>query len=493
MVPHVHEEMCYFLANNIERASNEQATKILLEARGTFKSTIGTIAYPLWRIVKNPNITILLNNEKQERVLDFLRAIKGHITDNQKFITMFGELSTHGNIGKRWSESRIDVSTRTKWGPAPSIDTASVTSSTVGKHADLIINDDLVGESNVSTTDQRQKVTEFVKNLGAVLNPGGEMNFVGTRWHHQDEYNTQMEHIESIGKHSKSDILIRSAYKDDGTLFFPERLSEEFLKTQRIKLLSYFFSCQYLNSPVNQDNALIKRIDTYSDDIGNMTAHEFFMNKCNRFVTMDIAYTDTKKSDNTVIFITAVHTETGKRYVVDYHVFKTTEPSLVIDSMFEVEALWQPMKWGIESNNYKSWLKVPLREEMRKRNIFLAIDPEDGLKHYGANNAKHLRMAKLAPVYNHGMCLIGKDMTELEDQLRILTYDGTMGHDDILDAHAMMEEIIFWGSSEPANKYDNEMPRPDSVDGDDFLDKAYPNGYSMIERKDSDEDSWLCA
>ena len=83
MVPHVHEEMCNFLVHDIERDQNEQATKILLEARGTFKSTIGTIAYPLWRLVKNPNLTILLNNEKLSRVTDFLRSIKNHITDNQ--------------------------------------------------------------------------------------------------------------------------------------------------------------------------------------------------------------------------------------------------------------------------------------------------------------------------------------------------------------------------------------------------------------------------
>ena len=733
MVPHVHEEMCNFLVHDIPRESNEQSTKILLEARGTFKSTIGTVAYPLWRLVRNPDLTILLNNEKQQRVADFLRAIKNHITDNDAFITLFGDLSCQGKMGKRWNENRIDIATRKVWGANPSIDTASVTSSTVGKHADLIINDDLVGESNVGTQDQLAKVDEFVKNLGAVLNPGGEMNFIGTRWHHMDTYNTQMEHIKTLGKHAKADVLIRSAYNDDGTLFFPERLSETFLNAQRVKLQTYFFSCtpketpilmgdwnfkeiadvrvgdevigyevgngvkkhhfqpaivteinsrvapvyeytmksgrfvrcteehqwynsrsgrdgfhrmysptdvgrhlrfvtpisleateqdlidyaylagiidgegacqygsifihqswehnpevckkirevldrlglpyadkgdylyltggaeikekiirlgkparafqiigtmntsawmvrekdkvvskrlignkrvyalttttgnyiawgyaskncQYLNSPVNRDNALIQNIEKYSDLIDEMPAHEFFRKRCNIFVTMDIAYTDTKRSDHTVIFITAVNVETGKRYVVDFHIFKTTAPQKVIDRMFEVQEFWSPIRWGIESNNYKSWLRVPLGEAMRNRNIFLNIDPEEGLMHYGKSNAKHLRMAKLAPVYNNGMCVISEKMTDLEDQLLILTYDGTKGHDDLLDAHAMQEEIIFWGSSEPANKYDNEAVSVNlKDDGDDFLDKRYPDGYSRMGSDSDDENAWLCA
>lgn len=489
MVPHVHKEMCNFLVHDIPRASNEQSTKILLEARGTFKSTVGTVAYPLWRLVKNPNLTILLNNEKQQRVVDFLRAIKGHITENDNFITLFGNLSCQGKLGKRWNENRIDILTRTKFGPNPSIDTASVTSSTVGKHADLIVNDDLVGESNIGTPEQLEKVDEFVKNLGAVLNPGGEMNFIGTRWHHLDTYNTQMEHIKALGKHAKAEVLIRSAYNEDGSLFFPERLGEDFLAVQRVKLQTYFFSCQYLNSPVNKDNALIQRIETYADKINDMDAVEFFKTKCNIFVTMDIAYTDTKRSDHTVIFITAVHVETGKRYVVDYHIFKTTEPQKVIDRMFEVEDLWKPVKWGIEANNYKSWLRVPLRDAMRKKNMFLNIDPEDGLMHYGKNNAKHLRMAKLAPVYNNGMCVIAERMTDLEDQLRILTYDGTKGHDDLLDAHAMVEEIIFWGSEEPANKYENEALDKDDEEG--YLDRRYPDGYTLLSDSVVDQDAWL--
>lgn len=498
MVPRVHQPMCTFLARRIERPSNEQATKILLEPRGTFKSTIGSVAYPLWCLVNNPNMTILLNNEKQERVVDFLREIKFHITDNEKFRTLFGNLSTQGKIGKRWNESRIDIDARKVWTASPSIDTASTTSSTVGKHADLIINDDLVGESNVGTKEQLEKVDEFVKNLGAVLNPGGDMYFIGTRWHHLDVYNTQMEHIKSLGKYAWADILIEKAIRDDGSLFFPERLSEQFLKSQRVKMSPYFFNCQYMNQIISRENALIKRIDKYGAMINDMPAEQFFREKCNIFVTVDLAYTDTARSDNTVIFVQAVDAATGHRYVVHYDVFKTTEPTVIIDKLFEVDKTYKPVRFGIEANNYTSWLRVPLRDAMRERNHFLNIDPEDGLKHYGKGQGKAGRLTKLAPVYNYGQCSIAEDMIELEDQLLILTYDGTKGHDDLLDAHAMQEEIIFWGSVDPTNKYDNDeaaMER-EHEPKEKTLDDLFPEGYSVIGEEDEADDSdyqWLSA
>ena len=55
MVPHVHRGMCDFIMRDIERGENEQATKIDLEPRGSFKSTVGTVALSLWRLIKNPD------------------------------------------------------------------------------------------------------------------------------------------------------------------------------------------------------------------------------------------------------------------------------------------------------------------------------------------------------------------------------------------------------------------------------------------------------
>jgi hypothetical protein len=67
-----------------------------------------------------------------------------------------------------------------------------------------------------------------------------------------------------------------------------------------------------------------------------------------------------------------------------------------------------------------------------------------------------MRLRGIAPRFNFGECFIAPEMTELEDQLLTLTYDGPRGHDDLLDALAMQNEIVIWGKGAVENAYDNE-------------------------------------
>ena len=456
MVPHVHENMSRFMMNNIEREENEQATKILLEPRGSFKSTVGTISYTLWKLINNPNYTILISNEKLDKSKGFLKAIKTHITDNPRFRLLYGDLCCERVKGRKWSQDMIDIKTRTIHGETPSVKASSVERSETGTHFDEIICDDLVGKDNSNTIEQLMKVDEYVKDLGAVLQPDGCMSFIGTRWDYRDCYNTQFEHIKTLGRYARADILIESAEKEDGSLFFPERLTEQFLKSQRVKLGTYFFSCQYLNEPVAREDALVQNIEKYGDAIGGVPAEEYFNSYCNNFVTADFAYTENVTSDSTVILVSSVNRKTGKLYVRYWKKWKTNDPAQVIEELFRVHKQYNPIRYGLEKNNYINWLKHPLERAMRERGVFLNLDPKEGLPHYGPGSNKNARLRGLAPNFNFGNCVIHESMTELEDQLLLLTYDGVKGHDDLLDALAMQDEITFWGEETTANKYEND-------------------------------------
>ena len=153
MVPHVHQRMCDFVTTPIQRGENEQGTKILLEPRGSFKSSVVTIGYVLWRLVKDPNLTVIITNEKLDKAKAFLKEIKTHMTDNQTFIACYGDLSCERIPMKKWSDSRIDIKTRTIHGKSPSIEVSSVESSEAGKHCKLIVCDDLVGKGNSGTPE----------------------------------------------------------------------------------------------------------------------------------------------------------------------------------------------------------------------------------------------------------------------------------------------------------------------------------------------------
>jgi hypothetical protein len=465
MVPHVHGKLAEFVMHQSKRGPNEQTTKLILEPRNSFKSVAITVGYSLWRLAIDPNLTIIITNEKLDKAKGFLKEIKAHITTNDKFKVLFGDLSCENIKTKKWSETRIDILTRTKWSSAPTIEISSVESSEAGKHVDLIICDDLHGQGNTATKDQIDKVIEYWKDLGAVLKPGGEMIIIGTRWDYKDLYQKIQDFAKELGELSNITMMIEKAERDDGTLLFPEVLDKAFLTRQRSLLGNYFFSAQYQNNPVEKENALIKKIEKYSDTINGVLTNEFFAH-CKHFITADLAFTENKRSDATAILCVAVSDADGRWYVRQYDTLKTGDPNKIIELIFDYNLKFKPVRYGIEKNNYQGWLKIPLEVEMRKRGIFLPIDPSDGIPHYGdgnAGNSKAARLRKIAPRFNYGEIYIHTSMDELEDELMKLTFDGARGHDDLLDALAMMNEIVYWGTMTPACKDDNEEARNNSI------------------------------
>jgi hypothetical protein len=164
-----------------------------------------------------------------------------------------------------------------------------------------------------------------------------------------------------------------------------------------------------------------------------------------------------------------------------YDVLKTGDPDKITELLFEYQKTFKPIRFGIEKNNYISWLKKPLEDEMRKRGIFLPIDPPDGLPHYGKGQNKALRLRNIAPRFNYGECYIHDSMVELEDELWKLTYDGARGHDDLLDALSMQNEIVVWGANSTVNKDDNEASEfAAAANGDFAIDDVYEKSWLYL-------------
>ena len=464
MTENVHGPFCKFLQKEVPHGKGEQVTKLILMPRGSFKTVCGTVGYTLWRLANDPNLTVLIANEKLDKAKNFLKEIKGHIEENERFKILFGDWSCAKKVGKKWSETRIDIAVRKLTSAAPSVEVSSVESSETGKHVDLLICDDLVGASNITTPEQMDKVIEYYKDLGAVLKPGGEMIMIGTRWDYRDLYQYVMDVKKQLGDLANIEVMIKSAHNPDGSLFFPEELSEQFLAVQRVKMGHYFHSCQYENNPVNKDNAMIKKENilkwnykTSDEDVVRGVFHidKRIIDEFPHYVTIDLAHTDNKRSDSTAIVVNAVNPVSGKWFVRHYEEFKTTDPLKIVERIFAIHSEYKDiLTWGIEKNNYGQWLQGPLEDEMRRRNIWLNIEP---IGHYGNQGNKALRLRSLSPRFGFRNCYIREDMIELEDQLLSLTYDGPRGHDDLLDAFAMQGEVANWGAQEEANKAENEV------------------------------------
>jgi len=159
--------------------SNAQR-KILVMPRGTFKSTLGSVAYPIWRLLRDPDLTILLDSELYSNSKNFLREIKHHFASD-RMSQIFGP-----QVGPKWDEGEIILKTRTKNIKEASITVGGLGTTKVGQHYGCIIGDDYNSPQNSETVEKCQKVIDHVRYNLNILNPGGEYLFIGTRYAERD-------------------------------------------------------------------------------------------------------------------------------------------------------------------------------------------------------------------------------------------------------------------------------------------------------------------
>jgi hypothetical protein len=148
--------------------------------RGTFKSTLGSVAYPIWRLLRDPNLTILLDSELYSNSKNFIREIKGHL-QSERLSEVFGDW-----IGPKWDEGEIIIAARTANRKEASITAGGLGTTRVGQHYDLIIGDDYNSPQNSETPEKCQKVIDHVRYNLNILNPSGEYLIIGTRYAERD-------------------------------------------------------------------------------------------------------------------------------------------------------------------------------------------------------------------------------------------------------------------------------------------------------------------
>lgn len=154
--------------------------KLVCVPRGCLKSSIACVAYPIWRLIRDPDIRILIDSELYTNSCTFLRQIKINL-ESQLFATLFGRFKS-----RVWNESEIIVSQRTKPLKEASITVGGIGTTKVGQHYDLIIGDDYNSPKNSNTPENASKVVDHYKYNLSILEPEGEYVIIGTRYSDAD-------------------------------------------------------------------------------------------------------------------------------------------------------------------------------------------------------------------------------------------------------------------------------------------------------------------
>lgn len=402
--------------------------KLIQLPRNSFKSSVMQ-AFICWLLWHNQDLRIMIDSETLGNAKLYLAGVKDLIQNSETMRQVCVDeegnyvLEPNYSLAGGCVEDQIILLHRRKVGlKEPSVFCSGVDNARTGMHPDVIIMDDLVSERNVTTENQLQKVEDHYKYSLSLLEIGGGCLFViGTRYHMADLYGKLIE-----GK--TLDTLVRPAISAEGDLYFPARLTDDFLKQMKKEQGSYIYSCQYMLDPVNPEDAIFKReFIQYIDEM------EIRGNVCERYITVDPAVSQSERSDYTVIMVTGVDPE-KKRYV-ERVIRKRMLPNELINTLFEVVGETKHIKKvGIEAVAFQKALIYFVKNEMRRRNHYF------NLIELKADKDKIRRAQMIQPAWENGDYYLNRN--ECKELVRELMEFPMSEHDDTVDAMAYVEQLL---------------------------------------------------
>jgi len=233
-------------------------------------------------------------------------------------------------------------------------------------------------------------------------------------------------------------VCYESAIKDDGSLFFPSRLSKEFLDKIRKTQGSYIFSNQYQNEVIPTEHCVFKpEWKVYWDELPK--------NK-NTFAFIDPAISQEEHADYTALTVVDVDSN-GDWFVRIARRFRMN-PTEIVEMVFKIADQFKPMCIGIEDFAYQKALLYMVHE---KSKMLKRVVPVKGINS-GNQISKLTRILGLVPRFEWGKIKLARGLVDLEDELDKYPRSA---HDDILDSLSNIELIAY----APQKEIDkNEQP-----------------------------------
>jgi predicted phage terminase large subunit-like protein len=218
--------------------TRKNPVSLLLAPRGHGKSTVLTVGFLLFSILKDMDIRTLITSNTAAQAQAFLREIKHHLENNPKIIDQFGHQKGHP-----WNESEITVAGRTHGAKEPTVTAIGVGGPVISRHYDLIVLDDVVDEDAARSKNMRQRTHSwYYKELLPTLEPDGELHILGTRYHYDDLYGKLL----SAGIPSLVEQAVIKEETGERALW-EEKFSLELLKKKREEAGPAIFNTQYQN------------------------------------------------------------------------------------------------------------------------------------------------------------------------------------------------------------------------------------------------------
>lgn len=455
------------IADNLDKLQNEC---LILIPRGHLKSTLVTQGWTIQQLIRDPRKRVLIASAELKHAEKFVGAIEAQISSNPKFIERFGSLKAPDC--KKWSSEACDIIGKAHGDKENSITAASIGTDCTSQHYDIIILDDLVNRRFSRSDEMRIKCWNFYMDCLDLLEPDGQLIFVGTRWHFADIYSKLIE--EHKKNPERFDFVVNEAalindkferrqfrdmLKDPATItLFPEKFSRHTIQRLfDIKIKKpggeYEFSCQQMNFPVSDSNQPFKIEDIEFIDAlpGTATLYQ----------TIDPAGTDSikKDQDDTAICTSAIDIN-GDIINVDMFAEKTTNLGLFTNAYNYFLKYPKVRKVGLETNfngTNSLYMKTNYPDMARKIEPYRAPTTNNKadrmlvLQPYTANGKFKMLMHADGEEYTIGDRTVKLYPGQYKLLLQMIDF-GSTEHDDALDAQAAVLQF----AKRPVQKYKSE-------------------------------------
>jgi predicted phage terminase large subunit-like protein len=445
--PSIHLPLCELL----EDENNKR--QLIVLPRGWYKTTLATISYPIWRAIRNPNIRILLAQNTATNASAKLASIGSHFERNQLFRALYPELLPTKDCV--WTRESKEVN-RTKPAVEGTFESAGTGTQVVGRHYDLIIEDDTVapdlndlGEENVAPTkeDIGQAIGWHRLVPPLLVHPKESQNLViGTRWFEHDliSWIKNPENKQGFKVYERAVKETNGKADPEGEITFPAQFDQSTLDLLEGSMGPYMYSCLYLNTPIRSDKAMFQDqwFQYYETEPAGLAI----------YTTVDLA-TDPERAnkegkiDFNVILTCGIDLDDGEVYVLNYVAIRAN-PGEVIDNLFQQVEVYHPLAVGVESVAYQSTLGYWIKQRQNDTGQYFLCEEISGGK-----KSKAMKIMGLQPFAQAKPIHIKQWMQALRTQLIGFPYTA---HDDIADALAM--QLNLWPPAFRSARKEHMLP-----------------------------------
>jgi len=427
----IHEEVFSWLG---DPEANER--QLILLPRGHLKSHCIAV-YCCWRITYEPWSTVVYLASQDDLAKVQLHAIKQMMTSD--IYTMYWpEMFTEHKINRRkkergtWSSYAFDVdhpARRERGIRDHTMIIKTVKGNAQGLHSDGLIFDDVVVPQFADSAVGRKELSNALGYYSSILNPGGWIKAVGTRYHPDDAYQSMVDAKTPIWNEELQDYIgeektwhvMEHVVEDSpnrsgvGTYLWPRTQSPlddkwyGFNPRELARIRADYtahsglvnFYAQYYNDPNDVGTERIHRDKFQYYDPKNILVRDgkvFYKSKQLKvYAAMDVAWSEAAKSDFTAIAVVGVDSDNFV-YVLGLDRFRTSDFLVYYERIAALYRDWFFKDLIVETNAAGSLVAQEVEKFIRRDGISLSVQRRAA--NHRTHNKDERWAAVLEPRYN---------------------------------------------------------------------------------------------